>query len=74
MLQTSKEASIAKMRALVFKDHYYMTSSVAKVIQEALNEWCANKDVPPVEVYGGVTLNYAVGGAEPGGSENSTKR
>ncbi len=65
MLQTSKEASIAKMRALVFKDHYYMTSPVAKVIQEALNEWCANKGVSPVEVYGGVTLNYAVGGLNP---------
>jgi hypothetical protein len=65
MLETSKEASVAGMKALVFKDHYYMTSPVARIIQEALDEWCSGKGLTPVEVYGGVTLNYAVGGLNP---------
>jgi hypothetical protein len=65
MLETSKEASMAGMKALVFKDHYYMTSPVARIIQEALEEWCSDKGLTPVEVYGGVTLNYPVGGLNP---------
>ncbi|MDW8360449.1 MAG: DUF6282 family protein, partial [Candidatus Caldarchaeum sp.] len=65
MLQTSQEASAAGMKALAFKDHYYMTSPVARVIQESLEGWCAERGLTPVEVYGGVTLNYAVGGLNP---------
>jgi len=65
MLETSREASIAGMKALVFKDHYYMTSPIARVIQESIEGWCVERGITPVEVYGGVTLNYAVGGLNP---------
>ncbi|MEM0349610.1 MAG: DUF6282 family protein [Candidatus Caldarchaeum sp.] len=65
MLKTSQEASAAGMKALAFKDHYYMTSPIAYVIQESLEPWCTERGLRPVEVYGGVTLNYAVGGLNP---------
>ncbi|MEM2096415.1 MAG: DUF6282 family protein [Candidatus Caldarchaeum sp.] len=65
MLETSQEASVAGMKALAFKDHYYMTSPLARVIQESLEKWCGERGLTPVEVYGGVTLNYAVGGLNP---------
>jgi histidinol phosphatase-like PHP family hydrolase len=65
MLETSREASLAGMKALVFKDHYYMTSPIARAIQDAIEGWCAEREITPVEVYGGITLNYAVGGLNP---------
>ena len=65
MLETSKEASLAGMKALCFKDHYYMTSPIARIIQESLETWAIEKGIKPTNVYGGVTLNYAVGGLNP---------
>ncbi len=65
MLETSREASVAGMKALCFKDHYYMTSPIARVIQESLETWAAEKGIEPTRVYGGVTLNYPVGGLNP---------
>lgn len=44
------------MRAIVIKNHYEPTASVATL---------AAKVVPEVEVFGGVTLNLAVGGMNP---------
>ncbi len=65
MLQASIEASDAGIKAIVFKDHFTMTSDRAWIIQEYLDEWAAEKGITPVQVYGGITLNYAVGGLNP---------
>ena len=65
ILETCKDASRAGMRAICFKDHNYLTSAVAYVVQDIIDEWASQQGLEPVQVYGGVTLNYAVGGLNP---------
>jgi hypothetical protein len=48
------------MRAIVFKNHYEPTSSVAYLV---------HKVVPGIEVFGGVDLNLSVGGMNPAAVE-----
>jgi hypothetical protein len=55
-VETAKAARAAKMRGIVIKHHH--TSSVDR-------GYFVHKAVPEVEVYGGVTLNYAAGGLNP---------
>lgn len=67
MVQTSIEASAAGVQALVFKDHNTMTNNCALIIQELLDQLCAEKNkqgaaLTPVQVYGGIVLNETVGG------------
>jgi hypothetical protein len=70
MTATCIRASEAGIRALVFKDHNCWTHHAATVIAELLEELkkekeAQGKEFTPVEVYGGVTLNYSVGGLNP---------
>ena len=44
------------MRALLFKNHYTQTASLAYLVSQV---------VPEVEAYGGIALNRAVGGVNP---------
>jgi len=56
-------AKIAKdrgMRALVLKNHYEPTASLA---------WSVRKIVPGIEVFGGIDLNRSVGGVNPAAVE-----
>jgi hypothetical protein len=56
-------AKIAKdrgMRALVLKNHYEPTASLA---------WAVRKFVPGIEVFGGIDLNRSVGGVNPAAIE-----
>jgi len=67
MLDTCVEASRVGMKALVFKDHNTMNVNCAIIVQDVLNAMAADvssrgETFTPVEVYGGVVLNYAVGG------------
>jgi len=55
-VETAEAARAAGMRGLVFKHHHTPTVDRAYHVHRA---------VPEVEVYGGVTLNYAVGGLNP---------
>jgi hypothetical protein len=60
-------ARIAKergMRGFVVKNHYEPTASLA---------YMARKQVPGIEVFGGVTLNLAVGGMNPFAVEHMAK-
>jgi hypothetical protein len=68
MLKTGLELSKAGMKAIVFKDHYTMTSDRAVVIQECLEMLAGQGEEPdftPARIYGGITLNYSVGGLNP---------
>ncbi len=66
ILQTCIDASKAGMKAVVFKDHYTMTSDRAYIIQEYLDKRAAEEEgFTPAQIYGSVTLNYAVGGLNP---------
>jgi len=55
-VEAAEAARAAGMRGLVFKHHHIPTVDRA---------YLAHRAVPEVEVYGGVTLNYAVGGLNP---------
>jgi len=55
-VEVAEAARDAGMRGIVFKNHHIPTVDRAHL---------AGKAVPEVEVYGGVVLNYAVGGLNP---------
>ncbi len=55
-IDAAKAARSRGMRALVFKNHYEPTASLAYLIA---------KEVPGIQVYGGIALNRAVGGVNP---------
>jgi hypothetical protein len=51
------------MRALVLKNHYESTASLAYVVR---------KEVPGIEIFGGIDLNRTVGGVNPAAVERMT--
>ena len=55
-LEAAEQACSVGMKAVVIKDHHSETASKAKMVREF---------VPEVETFGGVVLNYAVGGLNP---------
>lgn len=55
-IEVARQASKAGMRAIVFKNHHTITSDRAYLV---------NRMVPGIEVFGGIVLNYAVGGINP---------
>lgn len=58
------QAREAGMRAIVLKSHEYITTPLAYTIQ---------KLVPEIEVYGGITLDFEVGGLNPAAVEAAGK-
>src|SRR6201987_5869707 len=52
------------MRAIVLKNHYEPTASLAYVVR---------KEVPGIEVFGGISLDLTVGGVNPAAVEWMTK-
>src|SRR6201982_1496022 len=52
------------MRGLVLKNHYEPTQSLAYIVR---------KEVPGIEVFGGIDLNLSVGGMNPAAVEHMTK-
>ena len=59
-LEAVRQAKAAGMRALVIKNHYEFTSGLAYLV---------GKQVPGIEVFGGVDLNLTVGGMNPAAVE-----
>jgi Family of unknown function (DUF6282) len=54
--EVAKLAAIAKMKAVVLKNHFASTAGRAVLV---------NKIVPQIEIFGGVVLNHSVGGVNP---------
>src|SRR4030095_8379890 len=52
------------MRAIVLKNHYEPTQSLAFIVR---------KEVPGIEVFGGISLDLTVGGVNPAAVEYMTK-
>jgi hypothetical protein len=65
VLETSIEATRVGWKAILFKDHYTLTSDRAWIIQEYLDKWAPEEGLNPVRIYGALTLNYSVGGLNP---------
>jgi hypothetical protein len=64
VLELARMAKAAGMRAIVVKNHYEPTASLAYVVREA---------VPGIEVFGGIALNLTVGGVNPAAVEFMTR-
>lgn len=60
-IDLARMAKSRGMRALVFKNHYEPTASLAYVVR---------KEVPGIEVFGGIDLNLTVGGMNPAAVEH----
>jgi len=52
-------------RAIVSKAHDVPTTRSAIIVQQVVNQWAAEHNKKPIDVFGGVTLNYPVGGLNP---------
>jgi hypothetical protein len=63
-IDVAKLAKTRGMRAIVLKNHYDPTGPLAYVVR---------KEVPGIEVFGGVDLNLAVGGINPAAVEHMTQ-
>ncbi len=63
-VETAEVAKASGMRAIVIKHHHTPTVD---------RSYFVHKAVPEVEVYGGITLNYAVGGLNPFAVDSALK-
>src|SRR5437667_9201876 len=59
----AKLAKSRGMRALVLKNHYEPTASLAYIVR---------KEVPGIEIFGGISLDLTVGGVNPAAVEHMT--
>lgn len=64
VIDLAKLAKAAGMRAIVLKNHYEPTASLAYIVR---------KEVPGIEVFGGISLDLTVGGVNPAAVEWMTK-
>jgi hypothetical protein len=64
VLELARMAKAAGMRAIVIKNHYEPTASLAYVVREA---------VPGIEVFGGISLDLTLGGVNPAAVEYMTR-
>jgi hypothetical protein len=62
-LDLARLAKKAGMRGLVLKNHYESTAALA---------WLVRKEVPGIEIFGGIDLNLTVGGVNPAAVERMT--
>ena len=63
-IEAAEAAKAAGMRGLVLKHHHISTMD---------RSYLAGKVVPDIEVYGGITLNYAAGGINPFAVDSAIK-
>ena len=55
----------AKMKAVVIKNWYTPSASRTALIQKTVDQWAEDHRMRPVMVFGGITLNFSVGGLNP---------
>ena len=63
-IDAAKLARARGMRAIVLKNHYDPTGGLADIVR---------KEVPGIEVFGGIDLNLTVGGMNPAAVEHMTQ-
>src|SRR6058998_1597875 len=63
-IDVAKLARARGMRGIVLKNHYDPTAALAYIVR---------KEVPDLEVFGGIDLNLTVGGINPAAVEHMTK-
>src|ERR1019366_4807579 len=63
-IDLARLARILEMRPIVLKNHYEPTASLAYIVR---------KEVPGIEIFGGISLDLTVGGVNPAAVEWMTK-
>jgi hypothetical protein len=64
-LDIAKRACDAGMKAIVFKAHTIPTAASTPFVQKAVDEYAVLAGKERLLVFGGITLNYCVGGLNP---------
>ena len=64
-LDLTFQACRAGMKALVFKCHATSSVRSAKMAQKVVNQWADQNNMKRTDVFGGVVLNYSIGGLNP---------
>jgi hypothetical protein len=62
--EAARFAQVQRMRAIVLKNHYESTAGIAFLVR---------KQVPGIEVFGGIDLNLTVGGINPAAVAHMTR-
>lgn len=63
------EACQAGMGGVLFKCHQIPTAATVPLVQKVVNQWAGEHRKRRLDVFGGVVLNYAVGGLNPAAVE-----
>jgi len=50
---------------IVFKEQYMQSTRSARIVQRVVDDWADEHGKKRIEIFGGVVLNYAVGGLNP---------
>ncbi len=50
---------------IVFKEQFMPSTRSARIVQKVVDEWADEHDHKRIEIFGGVCLNFAVGGLNP---------
>lgn len=64
-LEMSLRACEAGLAAVVFKCHSTPSARSARLVQDVVNQWAKEHGKRKTDIFGGVVLNYAVGGLNP---------
>lgn len=63
--ELARQACHAGMKAVVFKCHSTPSARSATIVQARVNDWAEQHNKRKIDVFGGVVLNYSVGGLNP---------
>ena len=64
-LEIAIQACRVGMKALVFKCHSMSSARTTYFVQNAVNRWAEEHNKKKIDIFGGVVLNYCVGGLNP---------
>jgi hypothetical protein len=64
-IELSRQACKVGMRAVVFKCHSMPSARSTYLVQKVVNEWAEQNNKKKIDIFGGVVLNYCVGGLNP---------
>jgi hypothetical protein len=53
------------LAGIVFKEQFMPSTRSARIVQKVVDQWAGEHDRPRIEIFGGVCLNFAVGGLNP---------
>jgi hypothetical protein len=67
--EIAMEATKQGLKAVVFKNHSIPSFIRASLIQKSINKWAVENNKKPLDVVGGVVLNYPSGGINPSAVE-----